>query len=305
MTHRPTGPGRAQITPTRGNGLFARLYNFDIDGAALKPQHRQWLNSHVVPMLNAGGSISLYGATSRSASGEHNTELSRQRVNSVLVHLNNSAQGTFGLRRAEAEGEARAEARGQADGSEDEWDRAVVLLASRQPAPQPIPTVPQRRPRQRPQVSRCVERQFTKVTHESESPGDAPGLGDTAVNLLFDWLLRRIADPNLHESERERQFRDTPDNWAVNRVNVIKIVRRVNHPRGAVQIESIRMFYEWGRPQMHVMIHTSTMYRLTGSSIPPRQKIEFVTRREADESPFLNPANLDSNHSILVPAGQP
>jgi hypothetical protein len=305
MTLERTGPGQCAIIPSRGPGLWGRIYNFNIDDGALKPEHRTWLNTHVVPMLEGGGAISLYGATSRTASNAHNRTLSESRVSAVLSHLNGMVQGNFATRRVVAEGEMRAMARGQPDETEDEWDRAVIILVTRQPTPPPMPTTPQPRVDRRPRVLRCVHREFSKISHEHDEPGSADTGGQAVVNILMDILQRRISDPNLNEIDRARRFGDMPHDWAVNRVNVIKSVRQQHHARGTVTIERIEMNYEWGRPVIHVMLHVATMVFISGTPMTPRHKVESFPRRQANCSPYLNPINLDSNHGILAADGQP
>jgi outer membrane protein OmpA-like peptidoglycan-associated protein len=61
------------------------LSGFDIDSAGLKVKHRAWLDNHVVPVLQGGGSIAITGMASRSGAAAHNLALSKRRASAVLV----------------------------------------------------------------------------------------------------------------------------------------------------------------------------------------------------------------------------
>jgi outer membrane protein OmpA-like peptidoglycan-associated protein len=90
---RLTGPGKIQeltIPSAPPDTFAARLFNFDIDGDVLKPQHKAWLAEHVVPQLgNPKVIIQLDGEASRSGTGPkdddtRNLALSRRRVANVM-----------------------------------------------------------------------------------------------------------------------------------------------------------------------------------------------------------------------------
>jgi hypothetical protein len=75
---RPTGPGKVRDIQVKGvdnteTTIKASLFNFDIDGDALKPQHIAWLQEHIVPQLgDASITINLTGEAGRSGSDAHN-----------------------------------------------------------------------------------------------------------------------------------------------------------------------------------------------------------------------------------------
>ena len=86
---RLTGPGKIRefVIPADGSPdttISASLFNFDVDGDTVKPQHREWLTEFVVPQLgNAKVTVTLRGESSRSGSDAHDLELSIRRVRNV------------------------------------------------------------------------------------------------------------------------------------------------------------------------------------------------------------------------------
>jgi hypothetical protein len=84
-----TGPGKVVIiSGAPAGGVRAALANFDIDGDALKAEHKTFLDAQVVPILRTPDSICiLRGEASQTGSDAHNLDLSRRRAQSVLSFL--------------------------------------------------------------------------------------------------------------------------------------------------------------------------------------------------------------------------
>ena len=130
---RLTGPGKIRDLVVVGpksdpaTTIVSLLYNFDIDGDAVKPQHREWLKEHVVPQLgDSAVKIILRGEASRSGSDDHNLALSNRRVKNVENFLRaagpvNASMVVSGV------GEKDAQGRGEDDKTEDEQVRAVIV----------------------------------------------------------------------------------------------------------------------------------------------------------------------------------
>ena len=148
MTRRRTGPGRI-YTRRATDRTSAVLANFDIDGHELKTEHQQWLVRNIVPILREGGSVSVEGRASRTASSRHNQALSERRMNEVLDFLRQEAEREFEFAQYYASGERAATRGGCADGTEHDYYRAVVIEAWSRPTPPPPPPPPppQRTPR--------------------------------------------------------------------------------------------------------------------------------------------------------------
>lgn len=140
---RQTGPGRIHVYRVAGL-IQAALYNFDIDGDELKAEHRRWLDAHVVPRLRSGGRVALLAQTSRTASPEHNLQLSQRRAHAAAEYIGLALSPRVSIFESRAVGEARAQAQGQQDDVENEWYRSVLVLASPGPAPAPPPPPPPR-----------------------------------------------------------------------------------------------------------------------------------------------------------------
>jgi hypothetical protein len=133
---RLTGPGKIQevSVPLGSPTTFAaRLYNFDIDGDTLKPQHTAWLAEHIVPQLgNPQVQIDLDGEASRSGIGPkgddtHNIALSRRRVANVVSFLKSKGPVLAQLS-SDGSGSSVAKARGEDEKTEDEHFRAVLVI---------------------------------------------------------------------------------------------------------------------------------------------------------------------------------
>jgi hypothetical protein len=128
---RPTGRGKIRelLLPAQDSAttFHAVLYNFDIDGEALKLEHRSWLTEHVVPQLgNPSVKIGLRGEASRTGSDAYNLALSKRRVNQVLHFLKQNGPVLATIEDT-AVGEADAAGRGEDDNTEDEMVRAVIV----------------------------------------------------------------------------------------------------------------------------------------------------------------------------------
>jgi hypothetical protein len=141
---RSTGPGKVRDIPVKGiddpgTTIKASLFNFDIDGDALKPQHIAWLQEHIVPQLgDASVTINLIGEASRSGSDAHNDQLAQKRVNNVQAFLRKSPPVLATINALDA-GESDAVGAGENDNTEDENFRAVSVTV-RQSAHRLVPT---------------------------------------------------------------------------------------------------------------------------------------------------------------------
>lgn len=123
-----TGPGRIDVlpAPAAGRGLSALLFNFDIDDAAVKPEHKAWLRSNLVPLLRDGrtGGASLQGTASRSGAADYNLGLSKRRVEAVKAFL--VGEGIAAERIATS---FSGEGLSTSASSEEARDRAVAVTA--------------------------------------------------------------------------------------------------------------------------------------------------------------------------------
>ena len=130
---RPTGPGKVEV---RTNPLSLLLFNFDIDGEAIKEEHKAFLRKEALPTLRAGGSVSVIGLTDRSGSDSHNRALSDRRVARTIEFLRREIPAGLNLNQATGFGEAAAAREGEADGSSDERFRSVLVIL--QPVAAPV-----------------------------------------------------------------------------------------------------------------------------------------------------------------------
>jgi hypothetical protein len=104
------------------------LYDFDVDGFALKANHKRWLSEKVVPLLKGNAreyTVHIVGATSRSGSEAHNVGLGIQRAMAVVQHLRSAVPGA--LLFPYSRGESLADQKNP----ESAADRAVVVTVKR------------------------------------------------------------------------------------------------------------------------------------------------------------------------------
>jgi outer membrane protein OmpA-like peptidoglycan-associated protein len=121
MLH-PTGEGKiATDSRYSGRGMIkARLYNFDVDGDKLKPEHELFLLKDVIRLLESDtGHIWMQGSASRSGPEIHNMGLSTRRVTKVASFLRR-----HGILDRQMQPEAIGEAGTQGHLLEEEYDIA-------------------------------------------------------------------------------------------------------------------------------------------------------------------------------------
>ena len=133
-----TGPGK---TERRTNPTSLMLYNFDVDVAHLKEEHKAFLRSEALPTLRAGGSVSVIGLTDRKGTAAHNQELSEQRAANTVEFLRGEVSNGFNVNQSTGFGEAAAAREGQADDTLNERFRTVLLFLSKTPVPPPISNI--------------------------------------------------------------------------------------------------------------------------------------------------------------------
>src|SRR5437764_10159120 len=123
-----TGKGGTEV---RTDPPSLMLFNFDIDGAKLKEEHKAFLRDKAVPALRSGASVSVIGLTDRSGSGAHNKALSDQRVARTVEFLRQEVPTGFALKQSTGFGEEAAAREGEKDGTLDERFRSVLIFLSR------------------------------------------------------------------------------------------------------------------------------------------------------------------------------
>ena len=123
----PTGRGKNEKRVSPPSLL---LFNFDIDGHALKPEHKAFLQAEAITRLRAGSSVRVIGLADRkggAALHAHNQVLSEKRVASTVAFLRSEVPG-LKLNQATGFGEDAAAREGEAAGSSDEHFRSVLVF---------------------------------------------------------------------------------------------------------------------------------------------------------------------------------
>jgi len=123
MLSLPTGVGEGDTQWAEATLL---LYNFDVDGSELKPEHVDFLHEQVIPDLrdNPGARVAVVGTASLSGESGHNEVLSVSRANAVRKHLIAKGVDASKFKPSEPIGVGDAPA---GPSKEGERDRAVSL----------------------------------------------------------------------------------------------------------------------------------------------------------------------------------
>ena len=203
------------VFPRSENPKGAFLADFDIDGASLKKDHKDWLEDNVIRPAKAKGSssggwqIELNGRASRSGSDAHNMWLSDQRIQAVANYLYKQLSGLPFTFIPRVLGESSPF---DGDEYEHELDRSVEVTAkfiSTTPSKKiikPRLLIPKVHPWKRP-VNRKVQDFKLKVlrakisitTLDVKLPYISVGNGDFHAKLLIDIDEPGTADHALYE----------------------------------------------------------------------------------------------------------
>lgn len=138
---RKTGPGQIEEI-----GQARLLFNYDIDSDELKPEHKQFLMSEVIPRARRsprGLVVVADGTADRLGDARHNEDLSRRRALKLQGFLRQQLPNYPWQFSTKWQGERKAEKEGDIDGSVNDRFRGVLLtvLDPGQPIP-PRPTIP-------------------------------------------------------------------------------------------------------------------------------------------------------------------
>ena len=122
----------------------AYLYDYDIDGSALKSAHTTYLDDSIVTPILADKStrwaLYLMGTTSRTGGYLHNLVLAKSRTQNIVDDLRGKLAGASVNFNPVWIGEFGAALKGKKPKSEDAGDRAVqiALIKGIKPPPPPI-----------------------------------------------------------------------------------------------------------------------------------------------------------------------
>src|SRR5437660_7410467 len=127
------------------NPPAAYLYDFDIDGDKLKPDHKKWIDENVVDTLKKSAmeewNLFIEGTASYTGDKTYNEGLSGRRAVEVYKYLLSKVSGKHLYHQVSAFGYRNASMAGNKFAVEDERDRTVTVLVQEKtkPPPPPIP----------------------------------------------------------------------------------------------------------------------------------------------------------------------
>jgi hypothetical protein len=131
-----SGRGVAQrwMTPP---GLL--IFNFDSGSAQLKMEHRDGLQSWVVPELQHGAHVAIFGMADRVGTVARNQHLSEQRAIQTLAFLRSAVSKDFRASRVVGLGELEAKVEGYRDNVAEPRFRSVLVVPSGALMPAHVP----------------------------------------------------------------------------------------------------------------------------------------------------------------------
>jgi hypothetical protein len=136
---RATGRGKYDYKKNGPNDWTVNLYNFDVEGDQLKHDHTNFLDASIVPLLKAGGGVTIMGIADATGDLAYNQALSERRANVLLAFLRREAGGAFPVSRTVGRGKSFAVRIGGRDHFENEYYRAVALRVWEKATPPPPP----------------------------------------------------------------------------------------------------------------------------------------------------------------------
>src|SRR5262245_39313260 len=88
-------------------GTLAWAYNFPVNSAHLRHEHKRWLDEVAVPFLKsaAGHTALLFGSASRSGDDPYNERLSLRRAEAAATYLKLKGVPAAQIEKVEAKGE--------------------------------------------------------------------------------------------------------------------------------------------------------------------------------------------------------
>jgi len=128
---KPTGPGDGGFMVTEqdipSHVIFEFiLFNYNIDGNLLKPEHKQLLDEHIVPFLKANRvHAELTGTASRTGTAAYDRQLSLERVHRVHHYLLQRGVISAKIPAADVHGIGKDKSTSKLD--EDELERSVRI----------------------------------------------------------------------------------------------------------------------------------------------------------------------------------
>lgn len=168
--------------------IRSRLFNYNIDGNILKPEHEAWLAGQLAPFLRSiPFHLELRGTASASGDSAYNQRLSEERVLLVkefLVDHCKIREGQVPGSRMTATGEQTANQAFQ----EDNFDRAVeIIIAPGVLKPPPPPPPPKPKEKEKPKRQfRTIEVRTAGTTNTKRGPSIPFLSGGNQVLEFYD-----------------------------------------------------------------------------------------------------------------------
>ena len=240
----------------------AHLHGFDVNSDRVPQVHQEWLKHHVVPLLAAGGSVTVVGMASRTGKGSLNQALSERRADAVIKCLRAASQGRgVAVRFKYGVGESEAAHAGQADGTESSYYRAVQISAWDKPVPPPPPLV--KKPAGE-KVKRVTSRRWYSVDSGSSGGGGNPWQDGGAGALLADLIRKEMARRERGGTD-ERTYAWYPKSWVVVLVQESFTLSELRGGPVVTRSYDTRIKYHWGPPRHDVTLIKEIRFETNGA----------------------------------------
>lgn len=232
-------PGRVATYMYTDWQLTAHLYEYDVDSADPKPEHKAWLKENAAKHRKRGMTAVIFGLASRTGTREHNIKLSKARAKGISDELQRLDWSSMVISTEFFLGEEVGRILGLKDGIEDgRWRGVFIDLYNPDKVPQYGPA---RRPRidveRRVSVTIWIGQKTTNAIPKTpeERRGDAwARLGNDAGQLSG------LVEPTPVEEKWEW----IDDTWDLLEVKVNKRDSKGDF----VEVEILDVTYTWGSP---------------------------------------------------------
>jgi outer membrane protein OmpA-like peptidoglycan-associated protein len=237
-----------------------RLTGFAISSSVLTTEHKAALDQKIVPILKAGGSVSIAGLASRSGGADFNSRLSADRANSTYDYLKAATKGVVRARVGEAvygQGESVAAASGMADGTEDAFYRAVEVSAWTKITPPPLA---------KPSVH-AAPAMIRRVVYARAADPSVEEKGFEHKGSGWADLGESLMDKKLPV---QKKYAMIPKDWVIIEIHETKYNNREPYGNVTLVTDVTEHDYIWGQKTPQVLFVSKSLYMFKGTQLEDR-----------------------------------
>ncbi|MBA8900213.1 OmpA family protein [Phyllobacterium sp. P30BS-XVII] len=237
-----------------------RLTGFAISSSVLTDTHKTALDQKIVPILKAGGSVSIAGLASRSGGTDFNSKLSTDRAYATYDYLKAATKGVVRARVGEAvygQGESVAAASGVADGTEDAFYRAVEVSAWTKITPPPLA---------KPSAN-AAPAMIRRVVYARAGNPSVEEKGFELQGSKWADLADAIMD---HKLPVQKKYAMVPKDWVLIEIHETSYNNREPYGNVTLVTDVTEHDYIWGPKTPQVLYTHKSLYMFNGKRLEDR-----------------------------------